>query len=263
MITSDMITSLDNSLVAQQVQETMNCYNPDNGFIYFANKYANCVHPLHGLQKVTLYNFQEELLTHIHNRRVSVNMLPRQMGKTLCTAIYIAWRMLFLDNETIAVTGPRVRFSQDLIEKVRFIIDRCPTWLKHSVVVDNKHEIRLSNGSRVLAKSFEPNSFRGLSIDFLFVDEAGCLEERKMNDFLHAVYPVVSSTKGKIAITSSPGTDTSAFKSLWKLSQDKDTVFAGYKANWYDHPERDTRWKNSVVSHIGQEAFEREYECKF
>lgn len=263
MTNTPNISSLDNSLVADYIKEVISCCNPEDGFIYFANKFAKCIHPVHGQHDVSLYGFQEDFLKNVHSERVSVNMLPRQMGKTLCTAVYIAWRMIFLNNETIVVTGPKVSFSKQLLEQVRFILDRCPAWLKSSLIVDNKTELKLSNGSRLYAKSFDPNSVKGLSLSFLFVDEAGSIETRKMNEFLQSVYPALYSTKGQLAITSTPGFDDKAFNEIWKISQEKDSMFTGFKASWQDHPERDTAWKSMVVNQIGQAAFEREYECIF
>lgn len=255
------ISSLDNSLVADYVREVINCCNPEDGFLYFANKFARGLHPVHGEQDVTLYGFQRDLLKNIHDSRVSVNMLPRQMGKSLCTAIYIAWRMLFLDHENIVVTGPKVSFSTQLLAQIRFILDKCPGWLKPSFTVDNKTELRLSNGSRVLAKSFDPNSIKGLTVSFLFVDEAGTIETRKMNEFLQAVYPSLHGSRGQMAITSTPGFDDKAFSELWKIAQEEDSMFTGFKASWQEHPDRDDAWARTVFNQVGPAIFEREYEC--
>lgn len=96
MITDSLgISSLDNSLVAAHAREVINCCNLEDGFIYFANKFAKNQYPVYQSHDITLHGFQEDYLRHIHANRMSISKLPRQMGKSLCMAIYIAWRLIF------------------------------------------------------------------------------------------------------------------------------------------------------------------------
>src|SRR6056297_2891222 len=144
------ISSLENSLIADYVLETINCCDPNDGFLYFANKFAKCIHHQHGVTDVSLYGFQKDYLKHIHKSKYSVNVIARQMGKTLCSAIYIAWRVLFLGCQNIVITSSKLAMAQEILERVKFILNNCPEWLKPSVKVDNKNTLTLGNGSTVI-----------------------------------------------------------------------------------------------------------------
>jgi len=258
------ISSLENSLIADYLQETVKCCDPEDGFIYFANKFAKCIHIQNGLTDVTLYGFQEDYLKHIHGSKYSVNVMARQTGKTLCAAIYIAWRLLFLSNQMIVVTSSKNRMAQELLERVKFILEHCPVWLKPSFSVANKGTLTLNNGSSVITSTLDIGSFRGRSrsIDFLYCDEVAFVDSRKVNELLHAVIPTMTQ-KGNIALTSTPKTDNDAFAALWKIANEADSTFKGFKATWRDHPEWDDKWKNYYSQLMPVEQFKKEYECIF
>lgn len=167
----------------------------------------------------------------------------------------------FLDNKTIVITGPKLRNSNDLIEKVKYILKQCPAWLVPGIVVDSKSTLRLSNGAALLSRSYEASNFRGLNIDFLFVDETCGIPSQKVNELIQTVVPAMVPHNGGIAITATPGDHTEAFNTIWKSSQEKDSIFAGFSATWRDHPDRDDSWKQSIVNRMGQATFDKEYEC--
>jgi hypothetical protein len=257
------ISSLKHSLVAEYIQQIIKCCNPHDGFIYFANTFAKCVHPAYGVSNLNLYEFQQSYLKNIHNEQFSVNMLGRQMGKSLATAVYIAWRLIFLDGQTVAVTGLKHRDAQEILNKVRFILDNCPDWLKPRYAVNNKNQLQLSNGSKVIAITFEPNYFKGHALNFLYVDEVEGMPIHKVNELLEGIAPTMANSGGHIAMTSSHWSDSGALKTLWDISKQKGAMLSSFKAEWSEHPDRDDAWKNSIVKQIGQAAFEKEHGCIF
>jgi|AntDeeMinimDraft_6_1070357.scaffolds.fasta_scaffold01314_10 phage terminase large subunit-like protein len=245
-----------------QIKKFLKCADPVDGFLYFIEQFVKYVNPATGVQNLRLCDFQKDLLKNIHNEKISVNMLPRQMGKTLCAAAYIAWRLLFLEHENIVIASHRLMASEQILETVRLIIERCPSMLNPGFSVSNKRSLILTNGSKLLAKTLEPDNLRGMSISFLFVDEAGVMSEHKMHEFLSSAYPSIVGSRGKIAFTSTPGEKDSGFNLLWQNAQNKNSGFAKFKAEWFDHPERDEQWKDTIVNQVGEEVFRKEYECE-
>jgi len=57
--------------------------------VYFANNYCTVMTD-EGLQTITLRGYQEEMLKQFQAERFSVVLASRQIGKTICSSIFIA-----------------------------------------------------------------------------------------------------------------------------------------------------------------------------
>lgn len=104
-------------------------------------------------------------------------------------------------------------------------------------------------------------------------DEFAYLQPNIAVEFWTSISPTLA-TGGRAIITSTPNSDEDQFAVIWKESQDKfDSYgnasglttgrngFFGYKAEWWDHPDRDEKWKQDEIGRIGIEKFRREYNC--
>ena len=70
----------------KQVNELLKCADPDTGYHYFCENFFYIQHPVKGKMLFAPFGFQTRLLDAYHNYRFTVNMLPRQMGKTTTAA---------------------------------------------------------------------------------------------------------------------------------------------------------------------------------
>ncbi len=106
-------------------------------------------------------------------------------------------------------------------------------------------------------------------------DEFAYVQPNIAVEFWTSISPTLA-TGGRAIITSTPNSDEDQFAVIWKESQDTvdeygnstDTGlgrngFFGYKADWWDHPDRDEDWKKVEIGRIGVEKFRREYNCEF
>ena len=104
-------------------------------------------------------------------------------------------------------------------------------------------------------------------------DEFAYVQPNIAVEFWTSISPTLA-TGGRAIITSTPNSDEDQFAVIWKESQDKfDSYgnasglttgrngFFGYKAEWWDHPDRDEKWKQDEIGRIGIEKFRREYNC--
>jgi len=254
------ISPLHNSYVEDYVKRVEMCLDPDEGFLHFAYLYAKITNPTTGLQHVRLYDFQCNYLRNMHKEKCSINMMARQMGKTTCAAIYIAWRALFFSNQNIAVASNRSVSSKELLNTIRTIIENCPKDLMPGIKVNNKTELTLDNGSRSLAKIARANDFKGMTLNFLYLDEFAFVDQKEASAFLYAVLPSIVS-QGQLAISSTPNQTNDSFAKIWTEAQKQNASFKPFRAIWSEHPDRDSNWKNIQVSIMGQSAFNKEYEC--
>ena len=60
-----------------QVQDLMQCMDPDLGYLYFAEHFAYIQHPVKGKLLFAPYEYQLRLMNSYHSYRFNINMMPR------------------------------------------------------------------------------------------------------------------------------------------------------------------------------------------
>jgi hypothetical protein len=142
--------------------------DPDNGYLYFAKNFAYIQHPVQGKLLFEPYKFQENLMHSYHNYRFNINMMPRQSGKTTCAAIYLAWYAMFNPDQTILIAAHKYTGAQEIMQRVRYVYELCPDYIRAGVTSYNKGSIEFENGSRIVSQTTTGNTGRGMSISLLY-----------------------------------------------------------------------------------------------
>ena len=65
----------------EQVEDLMKCMDPDEGYLYFARKFAFIQHPVKGKLLSDPYEYQLRLMHSYHNYRFNINMMPDKQVK--------------------------------------------------------------------------------------------------------------------------------------------------------------------------------------
>jgi hypothetical protein len=241
--------------------------------VYFIQEYMWVQHPTKGRVRFHLYDYQVELINCYHTNRYSINMLGRQMGKSTCAAGYLLWYAMFVPDSTILIAAHKYTGSQEIMQRVRFMYENLPEWIKAGATSYNKGSIDFDNGSRIVSATTTENTGRGMSITLVYLDEFAFVPPRIAKEFWTALSPTLA-TGGKCIITSTPNQDNDQFAQIWnEATKNIDEYgnqqklgrngFASIKYIWSDHPDRDDAWGNTEKSKIGEERFLREHECKF
>ena len=241
--------------------------------VYFIQQYMWVQHPTKGRVRFMLYDYQVELINCYHNNRYSINMLGRQMGKSTCAAGYLLWYAMFVPDSTILIAAHKHTGSQEIMQRVRFMYENLPEWIKAGATSYNKGSIDFDNGSRIVSATTTENTGRGMSLTLVYLDEFAFVPPRIAKEFWTALSPTLS-TGGKCIITSTPNQDNDQFAQIWNDAEKKfdeygnfklvgKNGFASIKFVWSDHPDRDEAWGEHEKSKIGEERFMREHECKF
>ena len=110
--------------------------------VYFMKKYAKIQHPVRGKILFELWDFQEDVLKDFQNERYNICLKSRQLGISTLIAGYSLWLMLFQTDQNILVIATKQETAKNLVTKVRVMYDNLPSWLKTSVVEDNKLSLR-------------------------------------------------------------------------------------------------------------------------
>ena len=257
----------------EQVEDLVACMDQDQGYLYFARKFAYIQHPVKGKLLYDPYEYQLGLMHSYHTFRFNINMMPRQTGKTTCASIYLAWYAMFVPDQTILVAAHKYTGAQEIMSRIRFVYESCPDHIRAGVTSYNKQSIEFENGSRIVAQTTTGNTGRGMSISLLYCDEFAFVQPNIAEEFWTSISPTLA-TGGRAIITSTPNSDEDTFATIWKQAENKfdehgneqelgSNGFHSFISHWSEHPDRDEAWKVEEVGRIGEEKFRREYGCEF
>ena len=224
--------------------------------------------------KFEMYDYQKGLVKTYHDNRFAIAMLPRQTGKTTCAAAYLVWYAMFVPDSQILIAAHKFAGAQDIMNRVRFVYENLPDFLRAGAYSYNRNTLEFDNGSRIKATTTTENTGRGMSLSVIYCDEFAFVNPpNKAREFWTSLAPTLS-TGGKCIITSTPNSDEDQFALIWKEANKKldeygneqpvgKNGFAAFKASWREHPERTEKWAKEERSRIGEERFRREHDCEF
>ena len=261
------------SYTEQQILEIARCVHPETGPEYFMDNHFYIQHPTRGKMLYHPFEYQKTLIHTYHNYRFSVSLMPRQTGKTTSAAGYLLWYAMFNPDSTILIAAHKYMGAQEIMQRIRYAYELCPDFIRAGVTSYNKGSIEFENGSRIVSQTTTETTGRGMSITLLYCDEFAFVRPTIASEFWTSISPTLS-TGGKAIITSTPNSDEDQFAQIWKGSQKCIDEFGnptelgingfrGYRASWYEHPDRDAQWKAEEVGRIGEERFRREHGCEF
>lgn len=184
---------------------------------------------------------------------------------TTMTAIYIIHYAIFNENKTIAILANKERTALEIMQKIKQIYENIPFWLQVGLEKSgsgwSKSRIEFANESRILAASTASTGIRGFTINLLFLDEFSYVASGIAEDFMASVYPTISSgTSSKIIIVSTPN-GMNHFYNIWSDAVKGKNQYYPIKINWFDHPDRDEKFKERVIKDIGITRWMSEYSC--
>lgn len=183
-------------------------------------------------------------------------------NSTIMAAILCHY-IIFNDNKTCAILANKASTAREILSRVQMAYEHLPKWLQHGVLEWNKGQFLIENGSRVIAASTSASAIRGMSINFLALDEFGFLPQNIAEEFFASVYPTISSGQtSKLMIISTPN-GMNMFYKMWMDAEAGLNGFKTVKAIWSDIPTRDAKWAAEQRAVLGEVKFQQECECAF
>ena len=244
----------------EQLEEYIKCAKDP---VYFIQEYIQIVNVDKGLVPFKLYDFQNEMVNAFQTSRFVINKLPRQSGKSTTVTAYMLWLILFHDTQSIAILANKGSLARDLLGKIQLAYEHLPKWLQQGIVVWNKGNIELENGSKILASATSSSAIRGGSYNLIFLDEFAFVSNNIAENFFASVYPTISSGETtKVIIVSTPN-GLNHFYKIWSDAVDKKNQYKPIEVNWNQIPGRDEKWKKETISNTSEEQFRQEFECEF
>ena len=230
--------------------------------VYFA-KYCKVMMD-HGLDYITLRDYQESILKEYQGNRFNVFLAPRQIGKSITSAIILMWYLLFNHDKNAMILANVGATAEELMDKIKVIVRGLPWFLKPGMVVNNVMSMKFDNGCRAIAKTTTKTSAIGFTIHFLYMDEFAHIHQNFIESFFRSTYPTVSSSKvSRIIITSTPN-GQNKFWEIYQGAMTGDNTFNPIRVDWWQVPGRDESWKRDEIANMGsEELFNQEYGNQF
>jgi hypothetical protein len=233
------------------------CQDP----VYFMRKYCYIQHPQRGRIQFNLYPFQEKVLTLLQNNDYSAILKSRQLGISTLVSGYGLWLMNFHKDKNILALATTQATARNLVSKVQFMWDNLPSWLKVDAVENNKLSLRLTNGSKIQAKSSNADAARSEAVSLLIIDEAAFIDN--IAETWASAQQTLATGGGAIVLSTPYGTGN-WFHQTWVKAESGENDFLPIKLPWYVHPERNQTWRDAQDNLLGdprlaaQECFSKD-----
>lgn len=261
------------NLLYKRTQEEMDDYircklDP----VYFATK-CFLMTP-EGLKPCKLRDYQEDYLRHLQNHRFSIWLACRQAGKSVTTAIYCLWVILFNIDKNGLILSKSGPAGQDLLSKIKDMYLYLPYHLKCGTLKWNQSSISFDNNSSISTEAFSPTAGLGKTINFLILDEFAWCPPNEVELFYNNIIPTVTTISDSNVCIMSTQNGFNLFYKLYKGAIEKKNMYAPFKVDWYQVPQFNTEtkvwekrtqaWKDMMVGILGsEEAFYYQYGTQF
>ena len=245
---------------AEQVEEIIKCQHDP---VYFIKKYVQIVNVDKGLVPFDMWPFQEEMVKSFHENRFNIAKMPRQCGKTTTSVGYMLWCVLFNEEYTVGILANKGALAREILGRLQKAYEYLPLWLQQGIVIWNKGNIELENGSKVFAYATSASGVRGGSYNLIFLDEFAFVQHNMALDFFQSTYPVISSGQTtKVIIVSTPN-GLNLFYKMWVDAEEGRSLYKPLEILWSDVPGRDEKWKEETIRNTSEEQFRVEFETEF
>ena len=189
--------------------------------------------------------------------------MPRQTGKSTTCVSYLLHYAIFNDSVNIGILANKATTARELLARLATAYENLPTWMQQGILVWNKGNIELENGSKILAASTSASAVRGMSFNILFLDEFAFVPNHIADAFFASVYPTITSGKStKVIIVSTPH-GMNHFYRMWHDAGKGANEYVPTDVHWSEVPGRDEVWKEQTIKNTSEQQFKIEFECEF
>ena len=244
----------------KEVGEYIRCQNDP---LHFITEHIKIVSLDEGLIPFDVRDYQEEMINRFHEERFVICKMARQTGKSTTILAYLLHYILFNENVSVAVLANKKTTAMELLGRLQLAYEHLPKWLQQGILIWNKGNIELENGSKILASSTSGSAIRGGSFNIIFLDEFAFVPHNISEEFFSSVYPTISSGKTtKVFIVSTPN-GMNMFYKLWTDAEEKQNDYSPISVHWSQVPDRDEAWKEKTIRNTSERQFQQEFECSF
>lgn len=244
---------------AAQLQELKRCAEDP---VYFISNYCYIQNQMLGKVKFVLRPYQVRIIESLHANRFNILLIGRQCGKTETTAAYAYWFATFHPDKNVLIASNKQKGSTDIMNRIKFMYESTPDFLRAGVVYYNRGSIEFDNGSNLWSEATTENTGRGRSVALFISDELAHVSKRIQDEMWASILPTLS-TGGSCVIMSTPNGDNDLYADLWRGAESGTNGFVPVFVPIEEIPDRDEAWQAAMQSKVGDLKFRQEYRCEF
>lgn len=228
--------------------------------VYFFKKYVYIQHPQLGRIKFNLYPFQEKVLSELFLHNYSIILKSRQLGISTLTAAIALHMMIFNRDKNILVIATKQTVAKEMVSKVRYAYDNLPSWLREGYVENNKLNLKLKNGSQIVAESSAGDAGRSKAVSMLVIDEAAFVQD--IEEIWGSAQQTLA-TGGRSIVLSTPNGVANWFHREWTRAKEGKNKFNTIQLHWSMHPDRNQAWRDEQDIILGPRLAAQECDADF
>ena len=230
---------------------------------YFIQNYVKIIHVDKGLVPFEMYDYQKDMIHKFNDNRFVICKMPRQTGKSTTIIAFLLYYILFNESVNVAILANKGSVARELLSRLQLAYENLPKWMQQGVVIWNKGNIEVENGSKVIAAATSSSAVRGSSFNIIFLDEFAHVPQNIAEQFFTSVYPTISSGEStKVLIVSTP-LGMNMFYKMWIESIEERNDYVPIEVHWSEMPGRDGKWKEETIRNTSEVQFTQEFECEF
>jgi hypothetical protein len=244
----------------EEIEELAKCAND---VVYFGEKYCFSMTD-EGIRRITLRDYQKDMLKAFQENRFNVMLASRQIGKTVTSSIFIAWYLCFHFDRNVMVVANKLATTNEIVDKIKTILKNLPFFMKPGTATGGVTGMKFDNGNRLFSQATTKTAAIGFTIHLLYADEFAHIHQNFLLPFYRSIYPTLSSSKISRMIISSTPNGMNLFYEIYQGALEGKNAFHPIRIDWWQVPGRDDIWKRQEIANLGsEELFNQEYGNQF
>lgn len=245
----------------KQLEELQKCISDP---IYFMRTYLEIQHPDRGRIPFDLFPYQEDIINKILENRFNIVLKSRQLGLSTVVSAFCLWMAVFHQDKTILLIADNFRGSKMMLSKIKIAWMGLPKWMLEILdietpAIESASELKLKNGSLMVALPTTEHTGRGYAASLVIVDEAAIND--KLDEGWKAIYSTTQAGGGKMVVFSTPRGNSNIFYKLYQDSLNGKNTFVRTELPWNVHPEHNQKWFDEETKNMDDRQIAQEMLC--
>jgi len=232
--------------------------------IYFLDNFGHLIAKNEAGKQVAkmvfkLFDYQSQVLAMYLKEKQVIILKARQLGISWVTAGYALWLAIFNKYQRILIISINDTEAQVFLEKVKFIFDNLPEWLKPAVYKRNESVLWFGKrmgydtdevggiNSKIESIPTSKTAGTSRSLNLLIVDEAAKIEY--MDTIARSAQPGLSTIDGQTIMVSTMTVENTAafFEEMWFGAKKKENSFTRKFLSYLRYPNHDRAWRDEQI----------------
>jgi len=172
-------------------------------------------------------SYQKELIEMFRSKQFVAMRWSRQSGKSWIAAALILWHALTHADSYVGIVAPGWRQSKAIIRRITYFLRHIPPAMYFRPM---RTSLRFTNGSIIEAFPNNDQTIRGPTLSLIYWDESNFTPNDV--DLWTAILFTISTTKGKVLVSSTPWNTDSVFYKIFHSKEYSD--FSRSHVTWQE-----------------------------